>query len=75
MKRKSFLTALLLGLLGAHVSASDIRYYCTETWSNGSGTYTREYHCYSPESAGTCTADCMIGDGCSRTCCVDQAIF
>lgn len=51
--------------------AIDTRYFCTETWTNGSGTYTMEYHCYSPESAGTCTADCRIGSNCERDCCID----
>lgn len=74
MKKILFLGGIFFGLLCFKVEASDVRYFCTETWFNGSGTVTKEYHCYSPESAGTCTADCMIGDGCSRTCCVDEML-
>lgn len=60
MKKILFLGGIFFGLLCFKVEASDVRYFCTETWFNGSGTVTKEYHCYSPESAGTCTADCMI---------------
>ncbi len=63
---------MFFSLLCFQAEATTLRYFCTETWSNGAGTTTREYHCYSPESAGDCTAPCMIGDDCSRSCCVDE---
>lgn len=68
------MTCLLFGfgLYNVAPAVTDTRYFCTETWSNGTATYTSQYHCYSPESAGTFTGDCSIAPGCERECCVDE---
>ncbi|SDD88897.1 hypothetical protein SAMN04488104_11061 [Algoriphagus faecimaris] len=63
---------MMLCLASFQVDASILRYYCTETWSNINRTYYKSYHCYGPETTGDCEADCMIGEGCSRNCCVDE---
>ena len=60
------------GMFNVAQAVEDTRFFCTETWSNGAGTFTRQYHCYSPETYSTCMADCQISPGCDRTCCIDE---
>lgn len=59
-----FMLILILIQISSTVKAE--RWFCTETWSNGAGTWTRDNHCYGTQS--NCTNTCIIGPGCTRSC-------
>lgn len=71
MKKIILTLFLFFGLYIQNSSFADAtRYFCTETWSNGHTTYTRENHCYGTQSG--CEASCQIAEGCKKECAEDE---
>lgn len=60
-----------MGIWVQNTSFADVnRYFCTETWSNGHTTFTRENHCYGTQSG--CESSCQICEGCEKECIEDE---
>lgn len=64
--KKILILSFALLTLSLSFDANASRWYCTETWSNGAGTWERNSHCYGTQSA--CESSCMMGAGCEISC-------
>lgn len=67
MKKLIVTLLLFMGMWFQNSSFADVtRYFCTETWSNGHTTFTRENHCYGTQSS--CESSCQIAEDCEKEC-------